>query len=280
MSIVQAAGFSVRASDGTDKPAIVLLRMASRDAGLWDTIWHPLEQWFRVVQFDLPMPSFDALDDPREAFGTLAADVRDVMSALGHRSYSVFGWNGGCHVALRCAADSPDDIQQCILLGPFHTVRDRRPLDQGLRFLQALFERRDARTYTYYWYMSGLSPKFCTERFDRIQRWVEQRLAHDRFVAQDSKRAMKWMHALRDAWLSDGELRSILTSTLILAPTLNQWHAGPTLEMAQTLAALMPHSQLVTLDGSGSLILLEDPERVIVPLSSFIKRRLHETLDT
>jgi hypothetical protein len=57
MNVVQAGGYSVRVSGGASRPAVLLLRMASRDAGLWDAVWHPLEQWFRVVQFDLPMPS-------------------------------------------------------------------------------------------------------------------------------------------------------------------------------------------------------------------------------
>lgn len=278
MKTVQAAGFSVCVSDDTQRPALFLLRMASRDAGLWDTIWQPLKQWFSVVQFDLPMPSLAALENPRDVFGDLANTVRDVAHALGHRTYSVFGWNGGCHVALRCAADQGAFIENCFLLGPFHTVRDSRPITMGLQFLRALFERGDPHLYATYWYLSGLSAVFSVTHYDKVDAWVTQRVAADRFLAQNPERAMKWMHALRGAWLEDGELRSIQPPSLILAPTLNKWHAGPTLEMAEALAALMPRAELVALDNAGSLILLEDPQRVIAPLQKFLEGKSNETL--
>ncbi|MDQ3189069.1 MAG: alpha/beta hydrolase [Pseudomonadota bacterium] len=277
MKVIDAAGVSVRVSDDSHRPALFLLRMASRDAGLWDPIWQRLEQWFRVVQFDLPMPSLAALEQPRQVFGDLASSVREVAHALGHRTYSVFGWNGGCHVALRCAAEHRAEVRHSILLAPFHTVRDARPIEKGLDFLRVMFERGDARLYASYWYLGGLSPQFSATRFNQVEAWVEQRVAADRFLQQNPERAMKWMRALRGAWLNDSELRSINASTLILAPTLNQWHAGPTIEMADSLAALIPSAELVPLDEAGSLILLEDPQRVIAPLANFLERNNNET---
>jgi pimeloyl-ACP methyl ester carboxylesterase len=184
----------------------------------------------------------------------------------------VFGWNGGCHVALRCALEHGSEVENCLLLGPFHAARDPRMIDKGLEFLRALFERGDPRLYAYYWYLGGLSPSFASANFDAVEAWVERRVASDRFLAQAPERAMRWMRALRASWASDAELRSISAPTLILAPTLNQWHAGPTLEMAQALAALIPGAKLAPLHDAGSLILLEDPQRVIAPLAEFLQR--------
>ncbi len=273
MKTFQVGAHSVRASDDPGKPAIMLLRMASRDAGLWDAVWRPLERWFRVVQFDLPMPSLEALERPHDAFGELARTAREIALELGHPRFSVFGWNGGCHVALRCAGEWPDAVERCVLLGPFHAVGDPRPIRMGLEFLRALFQRGDARLYAYYWYLGGLSPGFAATRFDEIERWVERRVSSDRFLAQSPERAMKWMHALRGAWMDEEALRAIAAPTLILAPTLNLWHAGPTLEMAEALHTAIPGSELVRLEQSGSLVLLEDPQRVLAPIAEFLERR-------
>jgi pimeloyl-ACP methyl ester carboxylesterase len=81
-------------------------------------------------------------------------------------------------------------------------------------------------------------------------------------VQLDIDRLTKWIRALRHCWLSDAELAAIEVPTLILAPRLDQWHAGPTVAMAESLARRMPSATLQILENAGSLIALEDPERI------------------
>jgi len=272
---IAAGGHSVLADPPDGKPLLVLLRMAARGAGLWDAVWAPLGRRYRVAQFDLPMPTTAALAHPREVFGALAEAACDVAEALGHARFSVFGWNGGCHVALRAAASAADRIASCLLLGPFHAPAEPRVVERGLEFLRVMYERGDPRLYAYYWFLSGLSPRFVAANFDRVEGWVAQRVAGDRFLANDPARALAWMRALRGAWLTDDELASIRCPTLILAHSLDLWHAGPTAEMAQALHARIPGSRLHVLTDVGSLVLLEDPGRVVSAIDTFTddKRR-------
>lgn len=268
---IRVDAHTVRVSDESGKPAIVLLRMASGSAGLWDAAWEPLERFFRVVQFDLPMPPPETLERPADAFRELASTVREVMNGLGAEHFSVFGWNGGSHIALRCAVDSPEVIDSCILLSPFHSVREPRPIEMGTEFLCALFEHGDARLYAHYWFLGTLSPNFVAANYDLVSRWAERRATDDSFLAQPVSVARAWMHAMKGRSLTAAELRTITAPTLILAPTLNLWHAGPTLEMAEALHEEIRNAQLVPLAGYGSLVLLEAPNDVMRPLMQFVE---------
>ncbi len=255
-------------------PLLVLLRMASGESGLWDGLVTPLARDFRVARFDLPMPTLEALNDPRTAFGALATHVAGIASGLGARRFVVFGWNGGCHVALRCAADHSERVAGCVLLGPFDTPADPRPLDRGVAFLRALTERGDARLYASYWYMAGLSQAFVAQHFDQVEAWVERRVTRDPFLRADPQRTSRWMEVLRRGWIDDATLSALRVPVSIVAPTRNAWHAGPTVEMAQSLARRIPGAQLQLLEGYGSLVPLEVPERVVQAVAPLLDRVL------
>ena len=256
-------------SAGEGKPLLLLLRMASRGMGVWDPVWDHLAQRFSVAQFDLGMPSVEALANPAETFRTFAATCSEVASALGHPTYHVFGWNGGTHVALRCAADYPDRVASCLLLGPFCDVADRRALDRGVEFLRVMLESGDRELYAYYWFMAGLSPGFVANRFDEVDRLVAARLAGDRFLSLDVERAMRWIRSLRASYVSDEELAQVRAPALVVAHSEDRWHAGPTVAMAQHVHAQLPVSRLAVLQGYGSLVLLEAPEVFLVEADRF-----------
>src|SRR3954471_13950828 len=93
------------------KPLILLVRMASRGLGGWDGIWDFLANHFTVAQFDLKMPSVEALEQPLGVFKSLAHDCVAMAEALGHKSFHMFGWTGGAHVALRASIDFPDRVR-------------------------------------------------------------------------------------------------------------------------------------------------------------------------
>ncbi|MEO5771985.1 MAG: alpha/beta hydrolase [Burkholderiaceae bacterium] len=269
---LQAGPHRVMADPQTGRPLLLLLRMAGRDAGLWDAAWPLLSTRFRVAQFDLPMPQAHELEAPRDAFFALAQTVGEVADALGHDRYSVLGWQGGTHVALHCAVQQATRVALCMLVGPFFKPRDPRRVDGGLAFLQALFERGDANLYATYWFFAGLSPHFLEHRFDDVAAWITRRVAGDKFLSRDAESAMRWMRSLRANWLSDAEYRSVAAPVLVLAPALDGWHAGPTVAMAGDLQARLPDAELDVLDGLGHLALLEDPARTLQALGAFCAR--------
>jgi pimeloyl-ACP methyl ester carboxylesterase len=267
---VAVAGHEVLISPREGRPLLLLLRMASRGTGLWDGVWNALAERFSVAQFDLAMPQADALARPREAFGAMAAACADVAAALGYPKFHVFGWNGGTHVALRCAADYPDRVRSCLLLGPFAEVADRRPVDRGIEFLRVMLECGDRELYAYYWFMAGLSPAFVARRFDEVERLVAARLAGDRFLALDVERAMSWIRMLRGSHVDDAELARLQAPVLVVAHSEDRWHAGPSVEMAEVLRTRIPGARYALLHGFGSLVLLEAPEAFLAVAERFL----------
>lgn len=251
-------------------PLIVLVRMASRGAGLWDAIWDGLAGHFSVLQFDLRMPSSEALEDPRAVFSGLAARCAEIAAALGHERFHLFGWSGGTHVALRCAADFPGRVASSVLLGPFWQLDDMRSSDKGFEFARAMIESGDLSLYAYYWYMGGLSPGFVESRYDQVAQWAEARIRADSFLQRDTAAILKWMRVLRGTWTGADELRAIAAPTLILAHELDPWHAGPSARMARELHRHMPQAAFAVLDGLGSMAPIENPQRVVAEVLRFL----------
>ena len=248
------------------KPLILLVRMASREMGVWQTVWEPLCEHFSVAQFDLQLPSSEALDDPPSVFGSMSEQCVRVANALGFEQFHMLGWTGGAHIALRCAVDHPNIIRSCTLLSPFYPVPDMRSVEKGIEFMHTIMAHGGRELYSYYWFMSGLSPKFLQARFDDVVGMVEARMSGDRFIRADTTRAIQWIRALRGFWIDTNALENLRTPVLIVGPGLDSGFVGPSPEMASRLHAAIPGSELELAQGYASLFLLEAPE-VFVQLS-------------
>ena len=263
-------GVPVTLSERAGAPLLILVRMASRGAGLWDLILDRLADHFSVLQFDLRSPSSAELDHPRRFFAGLAAQCLEIAAALGHQRFHLFGWTGGTHVALRCATDFPERVASCVLLGPFWQLDDMRAAEKGFAFARALVESGDRSLYAYYWYMGGLSPQFVERHFDQVAQWAEQRNRADTFLQRDTTQVLKWMRALRGNWVDATELAAIVAPALILAHELDPWHAGPSAAMAHALHRKLPNARLEVLAGLGSMAPIEDPHRVLAAALPFL----------
>ncbi|MBA3507323.1 MAG: hypothetical protein H0T80_16290 [Betaproteobacteria bacterium] len=143
-----------------------------------------------------------------------------------------------------------------------------RAVELGLKVLRTLLERRDPQLYTAYWFASGLSTEFLATQYDRVEGWVRQRIAADTFLSVDVERAMRWMHALRESWVSNEELARVRSPVLIVSHD-DRWHAGPTVAMARALAQQLSTSRHEHITGYGSLVLLESPERFLAIAEPF-----------
>ncbi len=268
--IVEAAGFDVEISGDRSKPLMILTRMAGKDGGIWDPIWHHFEDRFTVANFDLRMPGPDGLDDGRGMFTGFGDDCANVAAALGHDRFHIFGWNGGTHVAMRCAADHPDKVASCLLLCPFREMPDMRGVEKGIEFMRVMMANGDALLYSHYFYMAGVSDHFIETRFDEIADMAERRAAGDKFVTLDLDRLTRWIRGLRRDWIDDDELRAITAPTMVVATGLNRWHAGPTVPMAEAVAGLIPNADLAVMDRAGPLVLLEDPDGFAARVAPFL----------
>lgn len=269
IQISEIAGTRVSFTKAPGKPLLLLIRMASRGMGIWDGVWDRLCVRFSVANFDLKLPSTVELETPRLVFTHYAKTAFDVAEHLGYKTYHVLGWNGGIHVALRAAADYPDNVRSCVLLNPFRRLEDMRAVDKGLDIMQAMMEQPDRLLYAYYWLMMGLSDRFIHENFDVVDQMAEQRVGGDRFVTSDSLRMMKWARSLRQDWVSDEELARITLPVLLVATGLNKWGAGPTPAMARLLAEKIQGSVLRDIPEHGPLSLIEDPEKFLGLIGGF-----------
>lgn len=259
---------SIETVDGTDvcisrqpgKPLVLLVRMASREMGVWEPVWDFLCGYFTVAQFDLGMPSEEALDDPRRVFSKLSDDCVRIAAGLGFPSFHIIGWTGGAHVALRCAVDHAERLRSCTLLSPFFPLPDMRPLEKGFDFMQTLMEEGGRELYSYYWFMSGFSPEFLYSNFDKVHAMVDARMTGDRFIRTDTRRALQWIRALRGFWVEIPELEKLTLPVLVVGPGLDSGFVGPTSQMSVLLHGKMPGSRLALAKNRGSLFLLEAPD--------------------
>ena len=259
---IEIAGTRVALTHRAGAELIILTRLAGRTAGIWDGLWQRLANRFSVANVDLRLPEGERLDNPRDVFDGYADLTVQVAQDLGHDRHHVFGWNGGSHIALHAAARHPDRLLSCTLLGAFYRLADMRRIDAGVSFMRTMMAQHDKELYALYWFLGGLTPEFVEANFDRITELARRRAEGDRFVQTDIDRLEKWIRALRQHWLTDEELGALRAPVTILAPELDLWHAGPTVAMAQALADRIPKSRLEILGNAGSLIALEDPERV------------------
>jgi pimeloyl-ACP methyl ester carboxylesterase len=252
-------GTEVCISRQPGKPLVLLVRMASREMGVWDSVWDFLCGYFTVAQFDLGMPSEETLAEPRKVFAELSEDCVRIAQGLGFPAFHIIGWTGGAHVALRCAVDHSERLRSCTLLSPFYPLPDMRPLEKGFEFMQTLMEQGGRERYSYYWFMSGFSPEFIYANFDKVKALVDARMTGDRFIRTDTRRAVQWIRALRGIWVDDSELEKLQVPVMVVGPGLDVGFVGPTPQMAVLLHARIPGSRLKLAENRGSLFLLEEP---------------------
>ncbi len=261
----------VKISRSRGKPLLLLVRMASRGMGVWDTSWDYLAEYFTVAQFDLKMPSSDEMGDPASVFLGLAQDCVRIAQGLGFDRFHLLGWTGGAHVGLSCAVKFPRQLASLTLVAPFSRLPDARALSVASEFMAVLMEHGGRELYAYYWFLAGFSPAFVRRNFSEIERMVGARLDGDRFIKTNADNASQWSRVLRTFSLTDEELAAIKVPTLIIGPELDPAHIGPNAEMAEALHKRIAGSELVIGTGYGSLMLLEAPEAFQAASRSFFK---------
>lgn len=271
--IVNAGGIPVSISRIDGAPLMILTRMASKDMGIWDTIWGDFSRYFTLANFDLQdLPGAHRMDEPGEGFRDLARNCADVALGLGHRRFSILGWNGGTQIAMRCAADFADRVDACILVDPFFELADMRRVWKAVEIKKALFGDADRELYAYYWVMAGFSDRFLERSFDVVEQMVADRLRGDRFIHVDVERFEKWVRALRTNWISDEEFARVRADTLIVATGLDRWNAGPSVAMAEEIHRRIAGSRLEVIEGLGGHFLIEDPGRFMTVVEPFLRQ--------
>lgn len=271
VEVVEVNGISVSVTRRDGAPLIILTRMASKEMGVWDTVWDAFADHFTVANFDLNgLPGAARTDCYGEGFRALANNCAEVASGLGYERFHIFGWNGGTQIAMRCAVDHRDRVASCFLLDPFFELADMRRVWKAVEHKKALFTHPDRSLYPFYWVMAGFSDRFLDANFDTVERLVADRMRGDRFIQSDPERFIAWVRALRTNWITDREFATVTAPTYIMATELDRWSAGPSVAMAREIHVRIHGSRLVVIEDVGGHFLIEDPDRFIAVIRPFI----------
>jgi haloacetate dehalogenase len=141
---VRVSDATIHVRHGGTGPAVVLLHGHPRTGSTWHAVAPALARsGMTVVVPDLrgygrsvgPPPAADHGPHSKRA---VATDVAELMTRLGHDTFSVVGHDRGSYVALRLALDHPERTDRVVLI-------DCIPISEHLR-------RADARFATAWWH--------------------------------------------------------------------------------------------------------------------------------
>jgi pimeloyl-ACP methyl ester carboxylesterase len=259
-------GRRVRISEDKDKPLLMLVRMAAHDLGLWDNIWPELTNDFSVASFDLSVPDYKS-KEPRAILHGMAQECIDVARALGHERFHYFGWHGGAQVGIRMAIDFPERLLSSTLMGAIYEPDERGPTEHLLQIIEATLAPRDLEFYTYFWFLSGITPEFAQDQYDKIKALVDRRLELDSTGRLDADNIIAWARMQRQAVVNDEELARITTPMLLVSPAYALW---PPLHTVRRMCAKIRTGQLA-IPRCGDLGIWEDPDAIMAVAGPFMR---------
>lgn len=114
-------GVSIRVRTGGSGPPLLLLHGHPQTHAIWHRVAPALAERFTLVLADLrgygdsSKPAGDA-DHANYSKRTMAQDLLQVMTALGHARFAVLAHDRGARVAHRLAADNPAAVSRMVLL--------------------------------------------------------------------------------------------------------------------------------------------------------------------
>ena len=275
----------VQESGPPDAPAVLLVH----GTGTWSEIWREtidaLSADHRVIALDLP--PFGYSDKPAVASAyTREAQARRlirVIESLHVGKVAIVGHSVGARPVVEAALLAPHLLSNLILIDPalgFQAQRDDAPHFAQNRpswIQQSLFSTPSLRSAVISTY--GTNPLFLRQMF---RSFVSNKAAVTQRRLDVIERPMhvRGTTAAYGAWLSvlttseDRSLASDFTNFRRLSmPVAIIWgrtDAVTPLWQGERLHQLIPHSQLIVLDGVGHIPYIEDPPRFTAALRALL----------
>jgi rifampin ADP-ribosylating transferase len=234
---------------------VVLLHAWGESLGCFDRLLPLLPATIHAVAMD--QRGHGAADKPAAGYTVLdlADDVVAFLDAVGLTSAVLLGSSSGGYVAQQVAVRTPDRVSGLVLVGSPRSLRGRPSFADEVDRLIDPVDRA--------WVKASLE---WFPRFHDIPDWyVEDRV--DDGVRMPASVWRKSLNGLCTA-VPPTETGTITSPTLII------WGERDGLlsrDDEETLAAAIPGSQLIVYDGTGHLVLWEQPERVANDLADFVK---------
>lgn len=195
-------------------------------------------------------------DKPRNGYSLtkMAADVLEFLDAIGQESVVLLGSSSGGYVAQQMAVLAPDRVEALILVGSPRSLHGRPDFADEVERLTDPVDPAWVRT-SLAWF----------ECFTPVPSWyIEDRIRDGANIP-----AHVWIQTL------NGLCSAIppLDTGIISCPTLILWGEKDILlprAQQEEMASAIPISHLTVYEGTGHLVLWEQPNRIAVDLTIFL----------
>lgn len=239
------------------EPALVFLHYFGGSAKSWEFVISLLESYYSCIAIDLPgFGNTEML--AKSSLKGYADFVRRELMAKGITSYILIGHSMGGKIALQCAVNDYENeqVQGLILIAPSPPSFEDIPESEKAKMRQ----------------IPDLKESRAKVDADTITKLVHQRLdIAIQTPLQVASDARKW-------WIDEGTRESIADKTrqLKVPVTLIASKDDPAINWAmtqeQTIPNLPPEIQMVTIDGIGHLMPLENPDLIASMISDTLNK--------
>jgi len=247
-----------------DGPAVVLVHGLGLNRDMWQWQLPALLPEFRTVTYDLLGHGESAKPARRYTMDDMTDQLSELMVNLEIERAAIVGFSLGGLIARAFALQHPDRAAALVILNSAHARSDEER--------EAIYVRvRQARDF---------GPAATID--DALQRWFSESYAAQNpqvlaqireWVVANDPAVYPKLYAL----LAEGDKGLETSISSIECPTLivtGEEDYGNSAEMAQQMAALMPHAQANVLPGLRHMALVEDPDTVNGLLLAFLRNHL------
>jgi pimeloyl-ACP methyl ester carboxylesterase len=244
----QLISYLIGGQEHEHKPVLVFLHGWGSEASVWNNVLRScIESNYRVVAIDLP--NFGRSDRSKGAmsFDDYVESLEEMLIKLDIQKYVLIGHSFGGQMSLRFAQRKPTGLKKLVLVG----ASGVRLPSKKTKFILAL--------------APVVRPIFRLPLMKSIRAKAYDRMGSNYLFRPDLQKTFDNVVTQTD--LTD-ELKNITY------PSLLMWGDKDTatpMNQARTMQTLLPDARLVVFPGIGHYSFLDEPERFIKELLSFIE---------
>jgi pimeloyl-ACP methyl ester carboxylesterase len=275
-----------RAREGGEIP-VVLLHGNMSSSIHWDIVFERMDEQFALYAMDIRGFGDSSYETPCDSIADFAADVPLFADAMGLDDFHLWGWSAGSAIAMQVAADTPDRVRRLVLMAPpgtqglpvYEKDENMQPTDTVLTTREELaedpvsvapvlaaLEQGDAGTMKEIWtqaiFVNGPPEE---DRFDAyIAETLKQRCLLDIDYALVHFNISEEDNGIEPG---TGEVTEIDAPTLVLR---GEDDLVVSREMAERVTREIEDARYVELEGCGHAPTVDDPERLLADVESFL----------
>jgi pimeloyl-ACP methyl ester carboxylesterase len=266
---------------------LVLLHGNMSSSIHWDVVFEEMDEQFSLYAMDLRGFGDSSYETACDSIADFAEDVPLFADAMGLDDFHLWGWSAGAAVAMQTAADVPERVRRLVLMSPpstqglpvYEKDENMQPTDTVLTTREELaedpvsvapvlaaLEAGDAATMKDIWsqaiFVNGTPDE---ERFDAyIAETLKQRCLLDIDYALVHFNISEEDNGIEPG---SGEVTDITAPTLVLR---GEDDLVVSREMSEDVTREIEDARYVELEGCGHAPTVDDPERLLGDVESFL----------